>query len=317
MNLATRDVTPYLQRVGKLHNIDWDGVPNALRITWSFLTADLSVFYPFAYTHPISSTPHLTLQVGPLITVSLIVSLLYVRSDKNLRAFLVVAVTSTIIACSLFYVVPFWKYMPTPFAIIEFPYRLLMLSCVFGSILVGLVLDNAYKHRARFAYAALGIGALTQICTFRYAPKVAPISSSAAETSDFLMHDYWEAGGSKLESNLTVDSLAQTEPFTVHIEGPCARMIVVVRKGGVVSLPILYSRLLSVRVDDQPVESYNVAKQAAVKISEGTHHIQACRWEPIKYPVAIFAGAIVFMLTAIGMSLGGTLKPRRLLSIRD
>jgi hypothetical protein len=54
-----------------------------------------------------------------------------------------------------------------------------------------------------------------------------------------------------------------------------------------------------------------------VKISEGTHHIQACRWEPIKYPVAIFAGAIVFMLTAIGMSLGGTLKPRRLLSIRD
>jgi hypothetical protein len=93
--IANLDLTPYFEAVGKLHNVDFDGPVNTLRITWSFLTADFSVFYPFEYSHPIAHDPHLLLQVGPLITIALLVSVLYVRRDKNLRAVLAIMVLYT------------------------------------------------------------------------------------------------------------------------------------------------------------------------------------------------------------------------------
>jgi hypothetical protein len=198
--------------------------------------------------------------------------------------------------------------MPTPLVIIQFPYRVLLFSCVFGSILVGLVLDNANKQKSHFVYAALGIAAATQCYNFSYVPKLTKLSSSAVEAADFFNNDYWEPAGRKLESSSTTAALAQTEPFNAKIKGHCARMIVVARTEGAVALPVLYSRLLNVQVDGKPIESFNVAKQAVVNLSEGIHHIKACRREPIKYQVAVFGGTIVFLSIVIGIRLGGALK---------
>jgi hypothetical protein len=98
-------------------------------------------------------------------------------------------------------------------------YRMLLFSCVLGSILVGLVLDNANKQKSHFVYAALAIAAATQCYNFSYVPKLTKLSSSTVEASDFFNNDYWEPGGRKIESSSTTAALAQTEPFTAKIKG--------------------------------------------------------------------------------------------------
>ncbi len=89
----------------------------------------------------------------------------------------------------------FGNIMPIPFVIIEFPYRLLMFSCVFGSIVVGLVLHNASKHGGPvLSTRRSGIGALTQFYNFTDVPTaVSHDRVQRSRPTNFLMHDYWEA----------------------------------------------------------------------------------------------------------------------------
>jgi len=110
------------------------------------------------------------------------------------------------------------------------------------------------------------------------------------------MHDYWEPAGPKLDLNAPI---AQTKSLVSKIVGHCTDIKLSILNPGYVPLPVLYSNLLKMKLDDKIVEVYNMDKHAGVNIFKGDHHIQACRVEPIKYQFSIFSAVLVFVFLCL------------------
>jgi hypothetical protein len=291
LDITQRDISPYYTAVGSgFHNDFFDGHASGISIMYAGLNADLSPLFPFPYSHPMAaSTPRLQLQVGIFLSVAMLFGL-FVR-ERTCRSLLAVTIGSMIIACSIFHLVPFWRFVPTPLVVIQFPYRLLLFTCVFGAALAGICIDRFWQRQNFLAVGTLVLALPISIAVFYTPAKRTVIHSSMMEMMDFLQHDYWERGNAP--------PIAPTKAETILSSswpGNCLKGSIS-SSGGIVELPILYSRLLTIEVGKKATEIFDSNKNAATRVQPGDWSISACRVE--KIPPVLAPLLIVLLMTMV------------------
>jgi hypothetical protein len=293
-----QDVQDYTQAVGKFHDVNFDGPISQIGMMWTFVNSDLSVFYPFRHVHA-RAQRGVYLQIGPVATVGLLIACFYYYRSSP-RAFLLVTLISIVLACSVFHLVPLWRFAPTPLTVVQFPYRLLLFASTFGAILVGLVIHETSHSRRGVviaAWVALTIAAMVQVINFIRPPLfLATATPAEAEAEEFFHYDYWEPGGPKPRPQTPFADAAES---VKKIKDNRVDLIVSVQRPGLVPLPVLYSRLLVIEGADANLVVLNADKHAAVELHEGVYQLVVQRREPIGRVTGIAAGCGILLLASL------------------
>ena len=193
-NLAFAGHSPvgYIKMIGRFHHVALDGEPSVMGIRWSVLTADFSIFYLLPYTSPLSTTPNLHLQIGSMVSVALVLSLLYSREDRWLWMPAALTIMGILVVCSFWYLFPFWRYLPGFLQVIQFPYRLLGFVALAGCVLAALLAEDLARRARYIPLALLIFGLVFQWFAFRERPLLTQVNSSAVESTDRTDIFFWE-----------------------------------------------------------------------------------------------------------------------------
>jgi hypothetical protein len=291
--ISNMDMSNTLNFIGAARNDFFDGPPNSIGISWSFINADLSALFPFPYVHQFSTTHDLHLQVGIAVAAAFLLSIMY-RREKQTSALQILVATSIALAASVFHLLPFWRFMPQPLTIIQIPFRLLVFATVFGSLLVGSIMQRLSADRRVGLYGFMLVCLIAHLFVFNYRPNVGPRPEVAFGNATLVSHDYQELDGKPSTRALVQASFSTTERWP----GNCLVGSVTASADGGVKFPIAYGRRLAVTLDD--VQSQIFASNDAhlvVEMSEGEHRATVCRSEPI--PVIPYYVAML-VLASVG-----------------
>lgn len=173
---------------------------NNLDITYYFANITLSdwklLLTPIYSVSRDSNVPDLATQYGLPIVLSILFSFFLLRKRKIVPAVSVIFFLLFLFESNLGNVL---KFVPKLFTILQFPYRLLVLSSLFGSIAVGLVLNYFKDSKKQNAILVLSL-----ILVFGYAfyyrrvPPVSGITEKEAENYTLVMSAYCDNPGTGL-----------------------------------------------------------------------------------------------------------------------
>jgi hypothetical protein len=299
LDIAKRNIDAYTQHVGALHNAAYDGPPNRLGILWSFLTSGWAVFSPLPLTHPLSTTSNLHLQIGPLLSVGCLMAAWLGRHNRRLWVITAFVLGSILLACSFWDLFPFWRYLPGPLRVIQFPYRMLTFTVLAGCVLLACVADDLL---ARGKYAALAILAAVgvfQLVKFDWRPGLSTQDSRAVESTDLVHKDYWEPGAAPVPEGSVSDgrTLGTVFPGKDRMELTFHRPAT----AGWIALPVVCSRNLTILVDGQPGRPYQQEKGLVVRVPEGARRIVVERREWL----SVGSGLAIWLAGLAGVYLAG------------
>src|SRR5262249_25231088 len=122
------------------------------------------------------------------------------------------------------------------------------------------------------------------------------VTPAEAEAVEFFHYDYWEPGGAKPGPQT---SLADAAVLVKGIKDSRVDLTVSVQRPGLVLLPILYSKLLTIECADATLVVLNADKHAAVELHEGVYQLAVQRREPIDRVRGIAAGAGILLLVSL------------------
>jgi hypothetical protein len=271
------------QWYSELHDAALDGVPNPLGITWAFLSDNLHVLSPFPYVHPAAGYLHL--QVGGSVLCALVLTMLLRPPSRMAWALFVVTATSLLFVTSFFHLFPLWRYMPRPAIVIQFPYRLLLFSTVFGNLLLGVVLNYALRKRLFTLLAGALVVSAVSASMYVMIPSRLSLPSSDAEKAEFTQMDWSELKGDVVSDNAHVTEVARGD---LRAAWNSARVSVHLNSPGYVQLPVFFSGRLSVWDNGRRIDTLKRRGAALVlPLDAGFHHIEIIRTEPP--PLAILS----------------------------
>jgi hypothetical protein len=236
-------------------------------ISWSFLTSDLSLFNPWPYVHPASTTPKLHLQTAASVLLGLVMALVLKLPKGPPRAFFVATALSVLFATSLFDIVPFWKFMPLPLTVIQFPYRLLIFTILFGNVLIALLLQRQ-ASAGRHLFVVCSMAACTlSLSVFLYLPSLSSVTSGDIERGDFLHHDYKEVGGVPVPTGRPVHVAREAARFSWN----GAKISIHLDHSNFVVLPIMYSARIVISESGVELPKFRSDEAVAVYLPAGQY----------------------------------------------
>jgi hypothetical protein len=262
------------------------------------LTANLWVFWPLPYSDPsLAGYPNFNLQVGPLVGLTLIVSIFYLKSHQ-IRALWIVTIATCLLVCSFFDAFKFWEYLPKTLLSIQFPYRFLMLSTTLGTIAAGLVLTSVVRDGNHYLIAAFAVAIATTF-SFWWSPGVSESRLDTTKNIEFANGGdmYFENGGPKVSLPLPPTILRST----VKAKGNTVTGIVDMHEGGPVVLPVQYSSRLTALVNGSPAEVSNANGLVSISLPAQKASIEIRRDEPVGFVPGILLA--IFLIPTIGLAL--------------
>src|SRR5262249_8824645 len=146
------------------------------------------------------------------------------------------------------------------------------------------------------ASVALTIAAIVQVINFIRPPHFATLTPAKAEAAEFFHYDYWEPGGPKPGPQTP---LADAAVLVKRIKDNRVDLTVSVQRPGLVPLPVLYSRLLTIEGADANLVVLNADKHAAVELREGVYQLAVQRRELIDGVTGIAAGCGILLLASL------------------
>jgi hypothetical protein len=237
------------------------------------------------------------LQVGPLVGLTLIVSIFYLKS-RQIRALWIVTIATCLLVCSFFDAFKFWEYLPKTLLAIQFPYRFLMFSTTFGTIAAGLVLTSVVRDGNHYLIAAFAVAIATTF-SFWWSPGVSESRLDTTKDIEFANGGdmYFENGGPKVSL-----PLPPTIPRSIiKAKGNTVTAIVDMHEAGPVVLPVQYSSRLTALVNGSPAGVSNANGLVSIGLPAQRASIEIRRDEPIGFVPGILLA--IFLIPAIGLAL--------------
>lgn len=289
---AKQNPAAYIETLGRLHQVALDGEPSLVGIRWSVLTSDFSIFYPLPYTNPLSTTDHLYLQTGSMLSLALLIGLFYFRENRQLRVPLALTILGILLVCSFWNLFPFWRFMPGPLRIIQFPYRLLGFVSLAGCILAALLAEFLFRRKRYLPFGLLVLALVFQWIAFRWRPPLTEVTSAAAESMDRRDKYFWEpyaapppplqAISPKFQSVTTLAAnrvlFELSEPLALN---------------EFLQLPVVFSRYLRVRADGREPLLFQDERYLVVAVRKGERSITVERRDPVGFGLAALIGALL------------------------
>jgi hypothetical protein len=263
------------------------------------LTANVMVFSPLSYLHPsLAGIKHFNLQLGPLIVLSAVSSLFYLRVVP-LRAMILTTLVVSLFVCSFFGAFDFWRRLPSFLLVIQFPYRLLLFATIFGTIASGLALTAVARESWVYGYGTFSVALLLLSVSFWWRADISRCQVNRFNAVEFANTDaaYFENGGPK-----SVDENQTYLPrSSIKAVGSEVTSAISMDRAGSVVLPVQYSRRLTTRVDDKPSEISNASGLVSISLPAGTSNVYIRRDDPIGFLTgfgfaAAFGVALAFLL---------------------
>src|SRR5260370_1470166 len=221
---------------------------------WS-LTANLGVFSPLSYLNPlVGGYKHFNLQLGPLIVLSAVASLFYLRNDQ-IRALVLTTAVIALFVCSFFNAFPFWEYLPVALLSIQFPYRLLMFATTFGTIAAGLVLTAVARDSRVYPYGTFCAALALLFASFWWR-----VDISHTHVSQFYNVDFANTGDAYFENDGPKPAVLNQAPLPPSLinsspNGFTPPISTIHRPSS--PLPVQYSRRLTTLINGKPIDISN------------------------------------------------------------
>jgi hypothetical protein len=264
------------------------------------LTANLSVFSPLSYLHPlVAGYKHFNLQLGPLIVFSAIASLFYFRNGQ-IRALVLTTAVIALVVCSFFNAFTLWKYLPVALLSIQFPYRLLMFATTFGTIAAGLVLTAVARDSRIYAY-----GTFCAALAFLFGSFWWRVDISHTHVSQFYNVDFANTGDAYFENDGPRPAVLDQAPLPrslINASGNSVTATISTNHAGSVALPVQYSRRLTALMNSKPSDISNSNGLVSIVLPAGTSNIYIRRDEPVGFVIGLGIGV------AFTMALGFLLR---------
>jgi hypothetical protein len=189
----------------------------------SWLTPAEVIFSPQLTSHPDSTTPNLGLQVGWAVLGGAILSVIGIlipgKSRRRVRwltlRLIVVFGLALFLAWSQ---VDVWQYLPKTFWFVQFPYRLLVFTTFFGSLLIACGLALCLGRRMNWPAAFVGV-ALVTFASGSYFPRTGRMYPGYAQD---VMKTPPSIGGSALNDYL-LDGVSASLSGFAHPDVDLAR----------------------------------------------------------------------------------------------
>jgi hypothetical protein len=267
-------------------------------VAFSSLTANLGVFSPVSYLHPlVAGYKNFNLQLGPLIVLSAIASLFYFR-DGQIRALVLTTAVIALFVCSFFNALPFWKYLPASLLSIQFPYRLLMFATTFGIIAAGLVLTAVARDSRVYAYGIFCTALVLFFVSFWWR-----VDISHTHVSHFYNVDFANTGDAYFENDGPKPAVNQAPlpRSLINASGNRVTAAISTIHGGSVALPVQYSRRLTTLINGKPSDISSSNGLVSIVLPAGTSNIYVRRDEPVGFVTGI--GIAGILIAALGFLL--------------
>jgi hypothetical protein len=265
----------------------------------------LSILLAPTMVRPFPSPPPYNmfgLQVGWPILAAVLLSAYYAWSPRRrrsvagrwVRRLVLVFGVSFLVAWSP---VNFWPLVPKPFHYVQFPYRLLMFTTLWGSTLVGYALKHLLPQGLRLPHFCFGV-LLLGLAASPYLPS--PRITEEVSVEGEISSPNMGRGGAEVIYRLAPDGPLHTArplldtappPQLLRVEETrpqtcLGRVTTFSRRGGrpcLAQLPVLYyPGLLRVRDGGRPVPQLSLNGLLTVPLGPGKHHIEVCfvglRW---------------------------------------
>jgi hypothetical protein len=281
---------------------------------WFFheLTPLHVLLWPTLRTPEISTIPRLGLQVGWLVMASVLLATVMVALGRG--AIKAPAVRSTnagggrgrmptpgrlsrglIVRLTLLWLVAFvvawqpidfWDQVPKKFHFVQFSYRLLGFTSLFGAILAGLAVSRLRPGRARLAVFAMGLAGAALTC-WAYLPTMGPDDYhargnwrwivakpdvGAGADAYLLVPGPQAARPAHATERITAEQVAERRRpdgrarFEVNVKGPSPAWV---------TLPVLeYPGMLTVQVDETPVAYGADGPLVVLEVPPGQHTVR-------------------------------------------
>jgi hypothetical protein len=299
LDIAQRGMEGYLQRVGVLHDTTYDGPANRLGILWSLLTSNWDVFLLYPRVNPLSTTPHLYLQVGQTVSLAGLLAVWLGWRHRLIWVIGAFVASFVILACSFWELFPFWRYMPEPLRVIQFPYRILSFVLLSGGILVAVVTNQLLRLKRYAAVVVVAGVAIWQLTVFDWRPALSTYRATEAADADFLQKDFWEPAAATAPQG----PVQASETFgKVETSKNCLMFTFKVPSPGVwLALPVLCSRNLSILVDGKPATRYQLDQRLVLEVPKGSRHIHVERQEPVSISIALVAWFVLLIAIYVGV----------------
>jgi hypothetical protein len=294
-------------------------------LLYEYLTQGWRSLWPFYSEAPgAAKGTGIAVQVGAPAVVGLLLACLFWRRPSRLAAAVVAAV-------SLAFVVSLgnpWRFTPAVFQGIQFPYRLLSMVTLYGSLGLALAATQLAARRPRARGAVLvfvgAIVAWTSVEFYRPPPSSGPrpdarqwehgdigltvFAEWPAKDTEALMADRrsfydptWVATLNSMVLRFygqvpSVPGAVQIPRSSVNVQGGSATVTVTAERRTLYVFPLQYTELNRASDSGRPVDLINVDAKAAAWLDPGVHAIAITRgW----WPVGLVAAAIGLIAVVI------------------